>query len=57
MQVIEATCSDGDGLEWFNWLHLQVIQTVEARVASEGFSDPMAGTIRRSIRAAVLRCS
>jgi hypothetical protein len=40
MQVIEATCIDGDGLEWFNWLYLQVTQAVEARVASGGFSDP-----------------
>jgi hypothetical protein len=40
MQVIEATCMDGDGLKWFNWLYLQVTQAVEARVASGGFSDP-----------------
>ncbi|HUS04813.1 MAG TPA: DUF5995 family protein [Bryobacteraceae bacterium] len=40
MQTIEATCSDGDGLKWFNWLYLQVTQAVETRVAAAGFSDP-----------------
>jgi hypothetical protein len=39
MQVIEATCADGDGLKWFNWLYLQVTQAVEARIESGGFSD------------------
>jgi hypothetical protein len=40
MQVIEATCIDGDGLKWFNWLYLEVTRAVEARVASGGFGDP-----------------
>ena len=39
MQTIGATCVDGDGLKWFNWLYLQVTQVVETRVASGGFSD------------------
>jgi hypothetical protein len=39
MQTIDATCIDGDGLKWFNWLYLQVTQAVEARIASGGFSD------------------
>jgi hypothetical protein len=40
LQTIEATCIDGDGLKWFNWLYLQVTQAVEARVANAGFADP-----------------
>ncbi len=40
MQMIDATCIDGDGLKWFNWLYLQVTRAVEARVASGGFTDP-----------------
>jgi hypothetical protein len=40
MQTIEATCIDGDGLKWFNWLYLQVTQAVETRVASGEFTDP-----------------
>jgi Family of unknown function (DUF5995) len=40
LQTIDATCIDGDGLKWFNWLYLQVTQAVEARVAAGGFSDP-----------------
>lgn len=39
MQTIAATCVDGDGLKWFNWLYLQVTQAVEARVASGEFTD------------------
>jgi len=39
MQAIGATCVDGDGLKWFNWLYLQVTQAVEARVVSGEFSD------------------
>jgi hypothetical protein len=38
MQTIGATCIDGDGLKWFNWLYLQVTQAVEARVVSGGFA-------------------
>ena len=40
LQTIEANCSDGDGLKWFNWLYLQVSQAVENRVASGGFNAP-----------------
>jgi hypothetical protein len=40
LQTIDATCVDGDGLKWFNWLYLQVTQAVEARVAAGGFTDP-----------------
>jgi hypothetical protein len=39
MQVIEATCVDGDGLRWFNWLYSQVTQAVETRIDSGGFAD------------------
>ncbi len=40
LQAIEATCADGDGLKWFNWLYLQVTQAVEARVNAGDFADP-----------------
>jgi Family of unknown function (DUF5995) len=40
LQTIDATCVEGDGLKWFNWLYLQVTQAVEARVATGGFTDP-----------------
>ena len=40
LQTIEATCADGDGLKWFNWLYLQVTQAVEARVNSGNFAGP-----------------
>jgi len=40
LQTIEATCIDGDGLKWFNWLYLQVTRAVETRVASSGFNTP-----------------
>jgi hypothetical protein len=40
MQAIGATCIDGDGLKWFNWLYLQVTQAVEARVAAGEFAGP-----------------
>jgi hypothetical protein len=39
MRTIGATCIDGDGLKWFNWLYLEVTQAVEARLASGGFTD------------------
>jgi hypothetical protein len=39
MRTIDATCVDGDGLKWFNWLYLQVTQAVEARVNAGGFSN------------------
>jgi len=40
MRTIDATCVDGDGLKWFNWLYFRVTQAVEARIAAGGFSDP-----------------
>src|ERR1035437_6890261 len=40
MQAIDAICSDGDGLKWFNWLYLGVTRAVGARVAAGGFHDP-----------------
>jgi uncharacterized protein DUF5995 len=40
MQTIGDICIDGDGLKWFNWLYLQVTQSVETRIASGGFNDP-----------------
>src|ERR1700733_7549925 len=40
LQSIEDTCSDLDGLKWFNWLYLQVTQAVETRVSSGGLTDP-----------------
>ena len=40
LQTIDATCENGDGLKWFNWLYLQVTQAVETRIASGGFADP-----------------
>jgi hypothetical protein len=40
LQTIDATCADGDGLKWFNWLYLSVTQAVENRVAAGGFNDP-----------------
>ena len=39
MQAIDAICSDGDGLKWFNWLYLGVTQAVAVRVAAGGFQD------------------
>ena len=40
MQTIGDTCIDGDGLKWFNWLYLQVTESVETQVGSGGFGDP-----------------
>jgi Family of unknown function (DUF5995) len=40
LQTIDATCVDGDGLKWFNWLYLQVTQAVENKVNAGGFNDP-----------------
>src|SRR5450631_3022861 len=40
LQAIDATCADGDGLKWFNWLYLQVTESVETRVNAGGFHDP-----------------
>lgn len=40
MQTIDATCIDGDGLKWFNWLYLQVTQATAERIAAGGFADP-----------------
>jgi hypothetical protein len=40
MRTIDATCVEGDGVKWFNWLYAQVTAAVKARVDSGGFSDP-----------------
>lgn len=40
MQMIEATCTDGDGLKWFNWLYLRVTQAILARVSITDPTDP-----------------
>jgi hypothetical protein len=40
LQTIDATCADGDGLKWFNWLYFTVTQAVENRVNAGGFNDP-----------------
>src|SRR5437764_1316745 len=40
MQSIDTLCVAGDGLKWFNWLYRQVTDSVAARVAAAGFSDP-----------------
>ncbi|MGA2218493.1 MAG: DUF5995 family protein [Terracidiphilus sp.] len=40
MQTIDATCAEGDGLKWFNWLYLQVTQAVLARVSIASPTDP-----------------
>jgi hypothetical protein len=37
LQTIDATCVDGDGLKWFNWLYLQVTRAIAARVAAGEF--------------------
>lgn len=39
LRTIDATCTDVDGLKWFNWLYLKVTEAVEARVAHGGFSN------------------
>jgi hypothetical protein len=39
METIDATCTDADGLKWFNWLYLRVTQAVEANVNAGAFSD------------------
>lgn len=39
MQIIQATCLDGDGLKWFNWMYLEVTRAVEQRIACGGFTD------------------
>jgi hypothetical protein len=40
LRTIDNTCSDTDGLKWFNWLYLQVTQAVADRVAAGGFNVP-----------------
>src|SRR4051812_40125452 len=40
MQAIDALCTDGDGLKWFNHLYLSVTETVGVGVAAGGFHDP-----------------
>ena len=39
MQSIDAICSDGDTLKWFNWLYLGVTEAVGKRVDTGGFHD------------------
>src|SRR5580658_1474045 len=39
MESIAATCIDGDGLKWFNWLYLQVTQAVKSRLAAGGLNN------------------
>jgi Family of unknown function (DUF5995) len=39
MQTIDATCAEGDGLKWFNWLYMSVTKAVEARVNAGEFQD------------------
>jgi len=39
MQTIDQACTDGDGLKWFNWLYLQVTQTVERKIDGSGLED------------------
>jgi hypothetical protein len=38
--TIETTCSDVDGVKWFNWLYVQVTQGIEARIDAARFGDP-----------------
>jgi hypothetical protein len=40
LQAIGTICAGMDGLQWFNWLYLQVTQAVQSRVTSGGFTDP-----------------
>jgi hypothetical protein len=40
MEKIDATCAEGDGLKWFNWLYLQVTGAVRTRIAAATFADP-----------------
>jgi hypothetical protein len=39
MKTIDSICATNDGLQWFNWLYMQVTQAVEQDVAAGGFSD------------------
>jgi hypothetical protein len=39
LQAIGAICADMDGLQWFNWLYLQVTQAVE--LASPAADSPI----------------
>src|SRR6185437_16221551 len=39
MQRIGATCIDGDGLKWFNWLYSEVTEAFEKRIAAGAFAD------------------
>ena len=39
MQAIDNTCVDGDGVKWFNWLYMQVTESVENRVTVGGLAD------------------
>jgi len=39
MRAIDALCTDGDGLKWFNGLYLSVTEAVSVGVAANGFHD------------------
>jgi hypothetical protein len=40
MQTLDGLMADHDGLKWFNWLYMQVTDSVEQRVSGGGFVDP-----------------
>ena len=40
MRAIDTTCSDADGLKWFNWLYMNVTEAVDAQVSAGRFCDP-----------------
>jgi len=40
LRTIDATCSDADGLKWFNRLYMQVTEAVQNRVTAGGFNNP-----------------
>lgn len=39
MHTIDATCVDGDGLKWFNWLYLAVTEAVAEKIRKAEFED------------------
>ncbi|HEY1741982.1 MAG TPA: DUF5995 family protein [Granulicella sp.] len=56
MQTIETICDNGDGVKWFNWLYMQVTESVENRVAVDILStidDPEDAEILRSDLASI----
>jgi hypothetical protein len=40
LHTIDATCVDGDGLKWFNWLYTQVTQAIQSQIAAGGLNNP-----------------